>query len=141
MRPGWPQTLMVRKTVKPDRAVLTRSPGHCGCQCSSFRAVSPWCTNNSCWGRSASAGSVSVSPASGSRSTARSHCVIWSSAPEAAKTPLSWGCHSTEVTGATCCLKVATGEPDYGKMGVRASEPLSLMPGVTQAQTPTPLQP
>ena len=46
-----------------------------------------------------------------SRSTARSHKVSWSSAPDAAKTVLSHGCHSIDVIGAVWCLKVATGIP------------------------------
>jgi len=72
--------------------------------------------------------------ASSSFSNAKSHKAIWSSAPAEANTVESVGClkkmsffvirsfnklisnnktyHSTEVTGAVWCLKVATGIPD-----------------------------
>ncbi len=46
---------------------------------------------------------------SSSCSTARSHKVTWSSAPDAAKIESSEGCHSIEVIGALCHEKDATG--------------------------------
>lgn len=102
------QTLIVLNTLKPECAVLTITPGSCLCQCSSFTSCCPWCINNSCGGTSTSSLSVTVSV---SRSTARSHNVTWSSAPDAANTVLSVWCHSTDVIGAVWCLNTATGLP------------------------------
>ena len=98
-------TLIVRKTLKPLAAVLMMTPGICGCQCNSLISCCPWWINNSCGGTS---GSVSVVV---SLSTAKSHCVNWSSEPEAANTELSVGCHSIDVIGAVWCLKMPTASP------------------------------
>ena len=51
-----------------------------------------------------------IGASSSSCSTDKSHKVTWSSAPEAAKTEVSDVCHSTEVMGAVCHEKWATGE-------------------------------
>ena len=55
-------------------------------------------------------GVSSIAPVSSSScSTARSQSVTWSSAPDAAKMESSVGCHSTDVIGALCHVKDATG--------------------------------
>lgn len=50
-----------------------------------------------------------IGSSSSSCSTDRSQRVTWSSEPEAAKIEVSVGCHSTEVMGALCHEKWATG--------------------------------
>lgn len=62
---------------------------------------------------------------SSSCSTDRSQRVTWSSEPEAANTDVSVGCHSTDVMGALCHEKSATGvgvltvSSDHGLRGKR----------------------
>ena len=62
---------------------------------------------------------------SASRSTAKSHREIWSSDPLTANILDSVGCHSIEVMGAMCHLKVATGvdkvlsKPDADRMSLK----------------------
>jgi hypothetical protein len=50
-----------------------------------------------------------IGASSSSCSTDRSQSVTWSSAPDAANTDVSDVCHSTEVMGALCHEKSATG--------------------------------
>lgn len=99
--------LIVRNTLKPECAVDIMVPGHCGCQCNSLISDWPWCINNSCGGNLAN--SLSCDSSVRSTSTDKSHWATTSSAPPEANTVASVGCHSTVVTGAICCLKVATG--------------------------------
>lgn len=84
------------------------TPGICGCQWISLISDWPWCRNRSCGGRSFS---PSTRAPTSLDSTDRSHWLTTSSAPEAANTLESAGLHSTEVMGALCCLKFATGRP------------------------------
>lgn len=101
-------TDIVLNTLNPDRAVEIITPGICGCQWISLTSVWPWCRNRSWGGRSFT---PSTRAAASHDSTDRSHWLTTSSAPEAANTLESAGLHSTEVTGALCCLKFATGRP------------------------------
>lgn len=87
-----------------------RVPWICGCQWSSLISVWPWCRNSSCGG---SFFKLSACSAMSLDSTDRSHWLMTSSAPEAANTLESMGFHSTDVIGALCCLKLATGCPDW----------------------------
>lgn len=103
-------TDIVLNTLNPDRAVETIMPGICGCQWISLISDWPWCRNSSWGGRSLTASTLA--PTSHD-STDRSHWLTMSSAPEAANTLESMGFHSTEVMGALCCLKLATGRPVY----------------------------
>ena len=52
---------------------------------------------------------MTIGASSSSTSTDRSQRVSWSSAPDAAKTEVSEGFHSTDVIGAVCHEKSATG--------------------------------
>lgn len=101
-------TDIVLNTLNPDRAVEIITPGICGCQWISFTSVWPWCRNRSWGGRSFT---PSTRAPTSHDSTDRSHWLTTSSAAEAANTLESAGLHSTEVTGALCCLKFATGRP------------------------------
>uniref|UniRef100_H2XNW3 Uncharacterized protein n=1 Tax=Ciona intestinalis TaxID=7719 RepID=H2XNW3_CIOIN len=65
--------------------------------------------NNNCGGTSFKLSFFSFEISS--NSTARSHCVNWSSPPQAAKILLSVGCHSTEVIGDVWCLNEAIALP------------------------------
>ena len=65
------------------------------------------CINSNCGGTSTG---LPCCPSS-SLSTARSHRVIWLSDPEAAKTELSVGDHSTDVIASVWCLNTATESP------------------------------
>ena len=107
------QTLIVRNTLKPFRAVLTIIPGNWGCQWISLMSVWPWWIKSS-WGGTSVFSSLLPS-ASVSLSTAKSQIEIMSSAPDTANTLLSVGCHSTEVMGAWWCLNVAQGLPSCWK--------------------------
>lgn len=101
-------TDIVLNTLNPDRAVEIITPGIWGCQWISFTSVWPWCRNRSWGGRSFT---PSTRAPTSHASTDRSHWLTTSSAPEAANTLESVGLHSTEVMGALCCLKLATGRP------------------------------
>lgn len=103
-------TDIVLNTLNPDRAVEIITPGICGCQWISLISDWPWCRNSS-WGGKSFIPST-LAPTSHD-STDRSHWLMTSSAPEAANTLESTGLHSTDVTGALCCLKFATGRPVY----------------------------
>ena len=103
-------TDIVLNTLNPDSAVETITPGNCGCQWISLISDWPWCRNSSWGGKSFTPSTLA--PTSHD-STDRSHWLTTSSAAEAANTLESTGFHSTEVTGALCCLKFATGRPPY----------------------------
>lgn len=112
-------TEIVLNTLNPDRAVEIITPGICGCQWISLISDWPWCRKSSCGGRSFTPSTLALTSHD---STDRSHWLTTSSAPAAANTLESAGLHSTEVMGALCCLKLATGRPplvldrkDFGK--------------------------
>ena len=66
------------------------------------------CINSNCGGTSTG---FSSCPTWSSFSTARSQTVIWLSEPDAEKTELSDGNHSTDVIACVWCLNNATGSP------------------------------
>ena len=107
-------TEIVLKALKLSLAVVNTMPGICGWKWSSFTSFCPWCTNSNWGGTSTIPPSElgawrTIGASSSSRSTDRSQRVAWSSDPEAAKTEGSDGCHSTDVMGAVCQVKWATG--------------------------------
>lgn len=105
------QTEMLLKILNPVSAVVMRAPGICGCQCTSFTSLWPWCTNSNCGGTSRSPPCGDCAGcSSSSSSTDRSQSDTWSSRPEAAKMLSSVGCHSIDETGAECQRKEATGD-------------------------------
>lgn len=87
-------TLIVRKTLKPSRAVLMTRPGTWGCHRLSRTSRWPLCRKRSCTGRLKSRLS-SLSAASCSK--LKSHRLVVSSSELATKIPASVGCHSIEV--------------------------------------------
>lgn len=103
-----PHTDIVLNTLNPDRAVEIITPGICGCQWISLISDWPWCRKSSWGGRSLTPSTLALTSQD---STDRSHWLTTSSAPAAANTLESTGLHSTEVMGALCCLKLATGRP------------------------------
>lgn len=103
-----PHTDIVLNTLNPDRAVEIITPGTCGCQWISLISDWPWCRKSSWGGRSLTPSTLALTSQD---STDRSHWLTTSSAPAAANTLESNGLHSTEVMGALCCLKLATGRP------------------------------
>ena len=89
--------------------MLINTPGIWECHLISLTHFCPWCTNSN-WGgtfASSPAKPVRVDSSSASRSSAKSHIVTWSSAPDTAKTDDSTGCQSKEVIGLVCHLKEA----------------------------------
>jgi len=101
--------LIVRNMLKASLAVLTMTPGSCECQWSSLISFCPWCTNSSCAGTACwSLAELDVVTTS-SGSTAKSQTVSRSSAAETASTELSFGFHSSDVTGAVWYRNDTTG--------------------------------
>lgn len=103
-------TDIVLNTLNPDSAVEIITPGICGCQWISLISDWPWCRNSSWGGKDFTPSTLALASHD---STDRSHWLTTSSAPEAANTLESMGLQSTEVMGALCCLKFATGRPVY----------------------------
>jgi hypothetical protein len=127
---------MVLNTLNPSAAVVRTMPGIWGCQWSSLTSFWPWWTKRSWGGTSSGLPSgpwASALRSSSSGSTERSQSVTWSSDPDAAKTDGSVGCHSTDVIGAVCQVKWATG---LGVLSCQLASPEENVAGKKKSLTP-----